>query len=195
MSLNFCPKCGGKLEPDAAFCPACGAKLKVKKEAPQTTTTATTTTVKPQPGTVEYAGFWVRFIALILDSIVIGIIGSILSFIIFVSWVPFNIFDPFGGWWYVSFPFDWLIGFLYHWGMEAGNSGQTLGKLALNIRTVDENTLELTTSGNYAVNNIFKSSPFLILDLIFGVLKNYGDPKKQLRIMQNVSETVVIKSR
>jgi len=27
-SLNFCPKCGRKLEPDAAFCPGCGKKLR-----------------------------------------------------------------------------------------------------------------------------------------------------------------------
>jgi len=135
--LNFCPKCGGKLEPDAAFCPACGAKLKAKKEAPQISVDSGVSkpAVKPQPGTVEYTGFWTRLIALILDSIIIGIIGSILSFIIFVSWVPFNIFDPLSGWWVIGFPFDWLIGFLYHWGLEAGNS-------------------------------------FLILDLIFGVIKN-----------------------
>ena len=89
MSLKFCPKCGGKLEPDATFCPACGAQLKARKEAPQTPVDSGVS--KPavktqiQPETVEYAGFWVRFFALILDSIIIGIIGSILSFIIFVS--------------------------------------------------------------------------------------------------------------
>ncbi|UCC19470.1 MAG: RDD family protein, partial [Promethearchaeota archaeon] len=113
----------------------------------------------------------------------------------FAFWVPFNIFDPFSGWWVIGFPFDWAIGFMYHWILEAYNSGQTLGKMALNIRTVDEVTLKTTNSGSYALNNIFKSSPFLILDLIIGVLKNSGDPKNQYRIMQSVSETVVISHR
>ena len=199
MSLKFCPKCGNELEPNATFCHSCGAELKTRQQVPKTETVSISseTPVKPKvsPESVEYAGFIARLVALILDSIIIGIIGTLLGFIIFAPWVPFNIYDPLGGWWTVSFPFDWLIGFLYHWGLEASNSGQTVGKMALKIRTVDEKTLGLATSGNYAVNNLFKSSPFLILDLIFGVVKNYGDPKNQLRIMQNVSDTVVIRSR
>ncbi|MFX1420005.1 MAG: RDD family protein [Promethearchaeota archaeon] len=198
MSLKFCPKCGGKLDPDAVFCPACGADLKVRKESKTIVDyEAPKTKVKSQTQTesVQYADFVIRLIALIIDSIIIGIMGSILSLIIFAFWIPFNIFDPFGGWWTVSFPFDWLIGFLYHWLLEAYNNGQTLGKMALKIRTVDENTLKTTKPGNYAINNIFKSSPFLILDLIIGVLKNSGDPQNRLRIMQNVSETVVISHR
>ncbi|MFX1599887.1 MAG: RDD family protein [Promethearchaeota archaeon] len=199
LSLKFCPNCGNELEPNATFCHSCGAELKTKKQVPETGTIpiSTEAPAKPKvsPETVEYAGFIARLIALIIDSIIIGIIGSTLSFIIFAPWIPFNIFDPFGGWWSISFPFDWLLGFLYHWGLEAHNSGQTVGKMALKIRTVDEKTLGLATSGNYAVNNLFKSSPFLILDLIIGVIKNSGDPKQRLRIMQNASETVVIVSR
>jgi len=199
MSLNFCPKCGNELEPNVTFCHSCGAELKTRKQVPKTETVSISSEapVKPKvsPESVEYAGFVDRLIALIIDTIIIGIIGSVLSLIIFAPWIPFNIYDPLGGWWTVSFPFDWLIGFLYHWGLEASNSGQTVGKMALKIRTVDEKTLGLATSGHYAINNIFKSSVFLILDLIIGVLKNSGDPKQRLRIMQNASETVVIVSR
>lgn len=200
MSLKFCPKCGSELEPDSIYCVSCGANLGTKKKVEETITYETVPEKKAQqakivPETVDYGDFLPRFIALIIDGIIIGIIGSILSLIIFVSWIPFNIFDPFGGWWTVSFPFDWLIGFLYLWLLETYNDGQTVGKMAMNLRTVDEHTLGPANSSNYAINNILKPSGLLILDFIIGVLKNSGDPKKRLRIMQNASETVVIRTK
>jgi uncharacterized RDD family membrane protein YckC len=198
--LKFCPKCGSELEPDAAFCPSCGAQLEARKKIAQ----GTTDIVKSKPstisqiklGTEEYSTFIIRLIAIIIDSIVIGIVGAIISFIIFVPWIPFNPLGFWeGDWWIISFPFDWLLGFIYHWLLEAFNNGQTVGKMALKIRTVDEKTLDSATPGAYAINNIFKSSPFLILDLIIGVLKYSGDPKNRVRIMQHVSETVVISTK
>ncbi|MFX0008442.1 MAG: RDD family protein [Promethearchaeota archaeon] len=181
MSVKFCPNCGNELEPSTTFCPFCGTDLGVKEEQ-----------IKKDLGKVEYAGFWSRLVALIIDGIIIGLISSSISLIIFVSWIPFNIFNPFGGWWTVSFPFDWMLGFLYFWGFETGKKGQTVGKMAMKIRTVDENTLSPTSSRNYAINNVFKSSPFLIIDFLIGIIKNSGDSKKRVRIMQNISETVVI---
>ena len=97
--------------------------------------------------------------------------------------------------WFVSFPFNWLIGFLYSWLLETYNNGQTIGKIALNIRTVDEKTLTSAAPGNYAINNLLKPSGLIILDFIIGVMKNSGDPKNRFRIMQNVSETVVITTK
>ena len=198
MSLKFCPKCGNELEPNSTFCAACGTDLRTRKDKSNVNlSTITETTPKPQitPETVQYADFWIRLLALIIDSIIIGIIGSLISLVLFIWWIPFNpLFFWEREWWTISFPFDWLIGFLYHWLLEANNDGQTVGKKALKIRTVDEKTLGLASSSNYALNNIFKSSPFLILDLIIGIIKYSGDPKYRFRIMQHVSETVVIKS-
>ena len=102
--------------------------------------------------------------------------------------------DPFRAWWF-TMPFDFLVGFLYHWGLEAHNKGQTLGKMALNIRTVDEHTLQLASPSNYAVNNIFKGSGLIIIDLLIGLFKYSGDPKNRVRVMQSISETVVIMTR
>ncbi len=184
MSIKFCPKCGNELEPNATFCPFCGTDLGVKEEV-----------VKTRSDTVEYAGFGSRLVALIIDSIIISIIGSSLSFIIFISWIPFNIFDPLGGWWAINFPWNWMLGFLYYWGLEAGKNGQTVGKMAMKIRTVDEKTLDEATAKNYAINNIFKSSPFLIFDFLIGIIKNSGDSTRRIRVMQNISETVVITAK
>lgn len=182
------------------YCVSCGGNLGTRKKVAETTSYETVPEKKAQqakisPETVEYGDFWPRFVALIIDGFLIGIIGSVLSLIIFVSWIPFNIFDPFGGWWTVSFPFDWLIGFIYSWALETYNNGQTVGKMAMNLRTVDEHTFGPASSSNYAINNILKPSGLLILDFIIGIIKNSGDPKKRYRIMQNVSETVVIRTK
>jgi len=197
MALKFCPKCGKKLEPDASFCDACGADLREKKETSEISTpviSEPTQEAKLKPETVIYAYFLKRIIAWIFDGIIILMITSAFSWILILPWYSFNMFDPFRAWWF-NMPVGWLLGFLYHWGLETYNNGQTLGKMALKIRTVDENTLEQATPSNYAVNNIFKGSPFLILDLIIGILKNSGDPKKRVRFFQNLSETVVIMTK
>lgn len=197
MSVKFCPKCGSELEPNTSFCASCGADLRTKKVEPSPTSkTVYQPAAKITQGNVEYANFISRLLAIIIDGIIITIIGSLLSLAIFVPWVPFNIFNPFeGGFWTFSFPFDWVIGFFYFWLLEGYNDGQTVGKKALNIRTVDEKTLGTSTSSKYALNNILKPSGFIILDLIIGIIKNSGDPKGRLRIMQYVSETVVISTK
>ncbi|MHA2180589.1 MAG: RDD family protein [Promethearchaeota archaeon] len=197
MSLKFCPKCGNKLEPDTSFCDSCGANLKVTKEVPTESSprlTQSAQQLKNKPETVIYADILKRLIAIIFDSIIIGLIGSVFTWILINPWAPVDFFDPIGRWWF-TFPFDWLVGFLYHWLSETNNNGQTLGKMAVHIRTVDEKTLGQANSRNLALSNIFKSSPFLILDLIIGYYSNIRDPKKRIRIMQNISKTVVILSR
>lgn len=196
MSLKFCPKCGYKLEPDATFCQGCGVDLRNRMAISGTISekqTMSAGNIKNEG--VEYAELLPRLIALLIDGIIIGLISSSLSWAIFVPWIPFNIFDPFGGMWFVSFPFNWLIGFLYSWLLETYNNGQTVGKIALSLRTVDEKTLTSAAPGKYAINNLLKPSGLIILDFIIGVMKNSGDPKKRLRIMQNVSETVVITTK
>ena len=160
MSLKFCPKCGNKLEPDSQFCDTCGADLRTRKDvseaAPTVKTEVPQTVEKITPSGVVYGDFWPRLLAIIIDGIIIGIISWVISYLIFL---PYRTYHPFriGELWF-TFPFDWLIGFLYFWLMESYNNGQTLGKSALNLRTVDEKTFEPTDLGKNAVNNLLKPS-------------------------------------
>jgi len=148
---------------------------------------------KIAPSGVTYGGFWPRLVAIIIDGIIIAIVSWVISFLIFL---PFYIYHPFRiDEWTYTFPFDWLIGFLYFWLMETYNKGQTLGKAALSLRTVDEKTLESSTVGSYAINNLLKGGALLIIDFIVGIIKNSGEPEKRLRIMQNASKTVVISTK
>ena len=195
MSLKFCPKCGNKLEIDASFCDACGADLRDRVEtkgmpspirADTVSEQKVDTFVERRPSGVEYAEFLPRLVALIIDVIIIAIIGWLIT-------IPFS-FNLIRMWW-VSTLIDYAIGFFYFWLLESYNNGQTIGKAALRLRTVDENSFETTTPAKYAINNLLKPSFLFLLDFIVGILMNSGKPERRLRFMQNASETVVIVSR
>jgi uncharacterized RDD family membrane protein YckC len=72
----FCSKCGANVPENATFCNACG-----QPTGAAAATTASPTSAPPAaPGwvagpTVKYAGFWLRFVAFIIDAIVLGFIG------------------------------------------------------------------------------------------------------------------------
>lgn len=51
-----CPKCGIENKEDAQKCSACRTPLNKVSY------------ISPQPSTIKYAGFWVRFVALIIDE-------------------------------------------------------------------------------------------------------------------------------
>jgi uncharacterized RDD family membrane protein YckC len=63
----YCSQCGAPLEEGAKFCARCGSPV-------STAANVITPTVKP----VEYAGFWRRFVAYIIDRLILGIPSSIL---------------------------------------------------------------------------------------------------------------------
>lgn len=196
MSLNFCPKCGNKLELDAFFCDSCGADLRDRAETTNMSSSMRIESISEQkvqtyeerrPEGIEYAEFLPRLAAFIIDVIIIIIIGWLIS--ILLSFNPIRML-------WVSFLIDYAIGFVYFWLLEAYNNGQTIGKAALRLRTVDENTFETTTPNKYAINNLLKPIFFLFLvDFIVGILMNSGKTERRLRLMQNVSETVVIVTR
>lgn len=202
MSIKYCPECGSEVDPDSRYCGTCGATLKdrmktadssppIKIEQPAEREQIQPA-VKVQPAGANYAGFWERFVAWIIDIIIIGIITWIITTAAGISTGLMNIFSPV---YYINGLIEFAIGFVYFWGLESMNGGQTLGKMALKLRTVDETTLNPTTAGKYAINNLAKPSPFLLLDLIIGVLINSGDSKNRYRLLQNLSETVVIKEK
>ena len=115
--------------------------------------------------------------------------------IIIAASSPLSLFINFGGFWLSTNIYNFLIGFCYFWLLETYNKGQTVGKMALKLRTVDEKSLELATVSQYAINNLLKATGFLILDIIIGILANSSAEvpiKKRLRFTQNIALTAVI---
>jgi len=160
----FCSKCGSTVAEGAAFCTSCGAPVPAAAQplpsspAPATPPTAPSATPlsaspasvyaspPPQP-TVGYAGFWLRFVAVLIDSLILAVPLVILFFVVFADVMPelSHNEDPF------TFLFTFvprflvlvLIYFVGSWlywaGMESSAWQGTLGKKALGLYVTDLN--------------------------------------------------------
>jgi uncharacterized RDD family membrane protein YckC len=80
----FCSKCGATITGDASFCQSCGTPVSRGALAiPQGGVVA----VSPHSGvgaiayisSPVYAGFWLRFVAYLIDNVILGIFGIVLS--------------------------------------------------------------------------------------------------------------------
>ena len=98
----YCSKCGANVAEGAAFCAACGTPMSLSSSgAPSTNPPAAPGYLEPTPPawpapatahpSVAYAGFWLRFIALIIDFIVIYFVRGLIL-------LPFGIGMGLHGW-------------------------------------------------------------------------------------------------
>ena len=188
MVVKYCPACGSEIDTDTQFCSSCGADLRERipeAEPPKTEVAPPKEKVaekdkksKPAPSGVKYADFGERFIAFIIDAVIVGIAYAILYSTVH---------------WLLATIIGYAIALLYFWVLEISTDGQTVGKMAMKIRTVNQDTLEAAATGDYLLNNLFKAHPALLfIDFIIGIIVNSGDSKKKLRIMENASNTAVI---
>jgi len=135
---------------------------------------------------IEYADFVQRAFAWLIDIIIVIIITS-----------PLSMFLNFGSLFLLTNLYNFALGFLYFWLLETFNNGQTLGKMILKIRSVNEENFEVAEPAMYALNSLTKASGFLVLDVIFGILFYFSDQDSNrniLRISQRLAHVVVIKA-
>jgi len=101
---------------------------------------------------VRYAGFWLRFVAYIIDELILGFVGFFIS-LPFIGSIIFNAFQLadsggheekifLGVAGIVGAVFLWIIasivvGWLYFALMEASKNQGTLGKMALSLKVTD----------------------------------------------------------
>ena len=140
----FCSKCGANVPDNATFCSACGQPtggVPMAPVAPGVSGVA----VRP---TVQYAGFWLRFVALIIDAIVLGFVGFLVTLPFVASmgfgsfmrgrppmspeeWAPF--FAGLGRVALIRLVLQWL----YYALLESSSWQGTLGKKALGLEVTD----------------------------------------------------------
>jgi len=158
--LPYCERCGAEYDEDAAYCPKCGASLSPGGER-----------------MVELATWTQRFIALIIDGIILAII---VAFFRFQGGPP-----PFG----MSFRFgvDNILGFLYFMFMDH-YYGQSVGKKVMNLRItmMDGGPLELMDAAIEAFGKVF----LLPIDFLIGFFM-FRD--RNQRLFNHLSDTVVIR--
>jgi hypothetical protein len=75
-----CKICGQDNPPEARFCANCGATLVASTDMPAATVVPSQAAAAPVIA-VEYAGFWIRFRAAIIDAVVVSVLSFILSFL------------------------------------------------------------------------------------------------------------------
>jgi uncharacterized RDD family membrane protein YckC len=127
---------------------------------------------------VQYAGFWARFAAVFLDGLIISI--------------PLNIVTRAAG---DAAPVIQLIGFIagvVYYAFLEGSTGQTVGKLALSIRVVDQNTLQPGIGTGRGIGRYF-ARWLSALPLLLGYFWMLWDKDKQT-FHDKLARTKVIKS-
>jgi len=171
--MPYCVNCGEKIPEDAAFCPNCGAPVK-----------------KQVIKSYEAADWGERFIAWIIDMILIGIVLASFKWHFTFIWSPaldmphYMRFIPFA-----DVGFDNFIYFLY-WTVMEGLYGQSIGKMAMKLKVVRLNG-ERIDMGHALVESIGKA--FLLpIDCLIGWIL-YSDKKQ--RLFNHISDTIVVKIR
>ncbi len=161
----YCSKCGGVMSAGALYCSNCGQAFSVAA-APSGATMVSTSVAAPVSGggaaipayaeyaavpRVEYAGFWLRFLALLIDNVVLGL-GLVLILIplIFLTGLhellgqfhPDEELNDAGIFVLMGFVFllataSLVLTWLYHALMESSEWQATLGKKALGLVVTD----------------------------------------------------------
>src|SRR5690349_3199160 len=87
----FCQSCGTNVADGTAFCTSCGRPIvgfSVGQASGGPAAMAAPMAVAYSSGAASYAGFWLRFVAIILDSIILGIPAGIIYFALIASALP-----------------------------------------------------------------------------------------------------------
>jgi uncharacterized RDD family membrane protein YckC len=85
----FCPNCGKQNDDRAAFCQGCGMSIQSKPPMPAASANG-----------VVYAGFWTRFLAIVIDFVILSVAGGLLAAATFGIGIVVSIFGP---WLYEAF--------------------------------------------------------------------------------------------
>jgi uncharacterized RDD family membrane protein YckC len=137
------------------------------------------------PAKMEYQGVWIRFLSLLIDSIIISIIS-------FMIWIMFG----FGIIMLGTIPWHWgLMNFIiyaaYFTVLEGYNNGQTIGKMIARIGVVREEDGRKIDMERSFKRNILRIIDGLIAYLVGAVLIWRSDKKQ--RLGDSIAKTVVIK--
>jgi uncharacterized RDD family membrane protein YckC len=156
----FCSVCGGEVQTTDRFCPKCG----------QTVSFAAPAAYAAQPGVAappmaahRYAGFWLRFVAYLIDSLIVGVPTGIIIVIFIAMMGGITAFhfrlpdnpnpDPAQvmallasmlGFFTIIGVCSLAISWLYFASMESSERQATLGKSVLALRVTDKNGMRLT---------------------------------------------------
>jgi len=160
-SMPYCDQCGAEYKEGSVFCPKCGVRI----------------TTQTNLGYIELATWTQRFIALVIDGIILAIVLSVLN-------LPgYRIIQGID----VRFGLNNILEFLYFMFMDH-YYGQSIGKKVMNLRItrVGGGSISLLEAAIESFGKVF----LLPIDFLIGYFV-YGD--KNQRLFNYLSDTVVIR--
>lgn len=171
--MPYCKNCGAELPEGAAYCPKCGTPVQLPPTAPGP----------------ELADWGERFIAWLIDIIIIGIFLSPIKFLVWLQWPGFIWAPHFLRWIpFVDFGLDNLIYFLY-WTIMEGAYGQSIGKMIIKIKVTQLNGKPMDVV--QALIESLGKAFLLPIDCIIGWILH---PTKKQRLFNYISETITVKA-
>ncbi len=199
-----CALCGTPASLGAEFCVACGESLKSKsspiEQQPQSPPTYNPSLrVGPQTAlatALPYQGVALRFIAQLVDVIILGVVFWLLGFTgagtitIDAATAQVTISPLFG----LLMLIDVIIAFLYFTVLEGWN-GQTVGKMVVKIKVVrkeDNSSISYAEAATRTILRIIDLIPFIAPYLLAAVLIWSSEDKQ--RLGDRVAHTVVVQS-
>lgn len=180
----YCPKCGTHIPEESSICTSCGTNVTELKAA-STPAGAQFRAIQPGAaisGETVYAGFWRRFLAAIIDSIVLTAGSMILAFVAIgvgqnaAESVLFML---------INLAMNWLYKAL----MESSSQQATLGKMAIGIKVTDINGQRI---GFWRASGRFFAQVFSSLSLGIGFIMA-GFTKRRQALHDKVAGTLVVK--
>ena len=217
----YCSKCGANVPEGAAFCSACGQPVPTTSAIPPVPPGSPAPwapmATPPQPpayippaqtawqtaaarAPVAYAGFWLRFVAFIIDAIVLGCAGWIITAPfraslgmhgLFMGYrpIPPEELIPMLGVLFKMFIIRTILHWLYFALMESSTWQATLGKKALGLEVTD---LEGKRIGFGRASGRFFGKILSVLILWIGfIMAGFTEKKQALHDM--LAGTLVIR--
>jgi uncharacterized RDD family membrane protein YckC len=179
--MPYCKNCGNELSSEAKFCPKCGTAV-----IPEQATTAPYETAAPMASGLKLAFWGERFVAWLIDAIILGVIVGLLGL---VTWFAVGSFTWWSGWpsWVPFFNVSGVFYFLY-WFLMDGAYGQSLGKMVMHLKVVrlDGSRMDM---GKAALESFGKAF-ILPLDVLLGWILY---TRRRQRLFNYVSGTIVIR--
>jgi len=173
--MAFCSACGSQLEDGAHFCTKCGRPV-AAEVAPESAVQAPPVfpagaVAVPLAGGQQYAGFWLRVVARLIDTAILGIPVAFIFGACFLAFGglallrnlqinqgdlqngnPAALFGPFLGMVVVFALAATILSWLYYASLESSARQATFGKSVMNLKVTDADGKPLTfghASGRY----------------------------------------------
>lgn len=205
----FCPRCGKSVEEGIQYCPSCGQEVGAAiTSAPGSSVIAPGATSVAAQAPRQYGGFWVRFVAYLVDGLIIGIPYGIVVAILIAMFggiaaiqrptVPpadpaavMAMMAPLLSAVILAGFFSIVLGWLYFAGMESSERQATFGKSLMSLRVTNGEGRRLSfghATGRYFAKIISGMIPFAIGYIMAGFTA-----KKQA-LHDFIAGTLVLKS-